>query len=299
AVCQRRSTRAGRRVVREMGKFLEMVVQRGGHADAKPNVPFAHAEAVVQRMGWCRLYGHDRQGLENLAKLIPLPGPHDGPVAVPLLTLAEPAENVLIASSAKAAEHDDDELPLPALAYGVLLALPLDLRAICLSRIVVTTTSGPGSRPMPGLKERLMAEINQIIGKRGWDPVASYGGAKAPRRALHALSSNTLATAPTHPPPDPAAPPRSPTKKALRESLSLPPHQRPHDNTLDPISLKAERNHFTGRHVEGAKPEGVRGVETVGAWAGASLVASLRVKGVHEVEREEWLRGGWRDGGVF
>jgi hypothetical protein len=34
----------------------------------------------------------------------------------------------------------------------------------------------------------------------------------------------------------------------------------------------------------------VRGVETLGAWSGASLVASLRVKGKGEVEREDFLR---------
>jgi hypothetical protein len=43
----------------------------------------------------------------------------------------------------------------------------------------------------------------------------------------------------------------------------------------------------------------VRGVETLGAWSGASLVTSLRVKGKAEVEREPFLSGngggGWKD----
>lgn len=36
----------------------------------------------------------------------------------------------------------------------------------------------------------------------------------------------------------------------------------------------------------------LRGVETLGAWSGASLVTSLRVKGRAEVERETFLSGG-------
>ena len=36
----------------------------------------------------------------------------------------------------------------------------------------------------------------------------------------------------------------------------------------------------------------VRGVETLGAWAGASLLAHLRVKGVVEIERDRFLAHG-------
>jgi hypothetical protein len=36
----------------------------------------------------------------------------------------------------------------------------------------------------------------------------------------------------------------------------------------------------------------IRGVETLGAWAGASLVAQQRVKGIVEIERERYLQHG-------
>ena len=39
----------------------------------------------------------------------------------------------------------------------------------------------------------------------------------------------------------------------------------------------------------------VRGVDTIGAWAGASLVASLRIKGVHEIEKDEYNKHGLRE----
>jgi hypothetical protein len=36
----------------------------------------------------------------------------------------------------------------------------------------------------------------------------------------------------------------------------------------------------------------IRGVETLGAWAGASLVAQQRIKGIVEIERERYLQHG-------
>lgn len=41
----------------------------------------------------------------------------------------------------------------------------------------------------------------------------------------------------------------------------------------------------------------VRGVETLRAWADASLITSVRVKGVHMEEHEDFLKHGLRDRG--
>ena len=51
------------------------------------------------------------------------------------------------------------------------------------------------------------------------------------------------------------------------------------------MTLKAEREAHKGR-VEAVKGV-VRGVETLGPWAGASMMVSLRVKGVREIDREQ------------
>jgi hypothetical protein len=82
--------------------------------------------------------------------------------------------------------------------------------------------------------------------------------------------------------------PLSPAKKPIQEAI---PHsERIHDDKYDNVTLKAEREAGKGR-VEVFKGV-VRGVNSLGAWAGASLMSSLRVKGVHEIEREhrrdEW-----------
>jgi hypothetical protein len=36
----------------------------------------------------------------------------------------------------------------------------------------------------------------------------------------------------------------------------------------------------------------IRGVDTLGAWAGVSLIAQQRIKGIVEVEREKYLKDG-------
>lgn len=60
------------------------------------------------------------------------------------------------------------------------------------------------------------------------------------------------------------------------------------------MSGRAERQ--SGLKGQGEVVKGVvRGVQTLGPWAGASLVAGLRVKGVHEVEREDFPKHGLTD----
>lgn len=58
----------------------------------------------------------------------------------------------------------------------------------------------------------------------------------------------------------------------------------------DEITLKLEKEKLKRATVEVGGE--VRGVETLGAWAGGSLVASLKVKGVVEIERDTFLANG-------
>ena len=300
SISQRRSTRAGKALVQKVRTQLSGMIGEEGHESEVVSIPFAHAEDVVERMVWLKPFGltHEQKAaLQETQKLIPLPEAHSEPLPISLKMLSYPAESVFFTHSS--GPHDDEDLPLHQLAYRCLLSLPLDLRATCLSRIIITTTAGPGSSFLPGFKQRFLAELDALIQKRGWDAVSSYGSAKTPlpktSRALRERSANTAALPP---PPTSADPPSSPIKKPTPTQQDIiPPSQRPHDDLTDPISMKAERNHGIGRHgPSGVKAE-VRGVETLGAWAGASLAASLRVKGAHEVEREEWVRGGFREGG--
>lgn len=277
-VCQRRSVRAGKMLTRAMGRVLEEEVRNqtavGDGVDSEREINFNYAEEVTQRMGWCR----SRDGKEEATKMIKLPSPNaeaHSSIHISFLRLSKPAESLFTNTEG---QDDDHNLPIPTTLHGVLLALPVDLRAICVSRIIFTG----GLASLPGLKSRILQELEGLISKRGWDPVQSYGSATAHHeRVLQERSANiavhrhqSLANGDV---------PLSPAKKPLQEAI---PHSaRIHDDKHDPITLKAEREATKGR-VEAIKGI-VRGVETLGAWVGASLVVSLRVKGVHEIERDQ------------
>ncbi|KAI6826344.1 fungal-specific actin related protein [Hortaea werneckii] len=311
-VAQRRSVRAGRDLVREMRKVLgDATDQSKSERKESTRVSFAEAEEVLQRMGWCRPQSSgqsEEDASKNAAvkKRIPLPS---GTLEVPFSRLSDPADTTLFATGSTTERLDAHELPLPLLAYKALLALPLDLRSLCISRIVLTG----GLSHLPGLKTRLLNELQQLISARGWDAVNSYGSAQQHHdRIVKERSANapppTNTNKPHQPPPhsssteepdSQSSPPisLSPTKKPLQDSV--PHHQRVHDDIKDPITNKAERHTLASKEQRDGVARGtVRGVETLGPWTGASLVVgTMRVKGVHEVEREEFLRHGMRDGG--
>ncbi|KAI7319332.1 hypothetical protein KC315_g9774, partial [Hortaea werneckii] len=231
-VAQRRSVRAGRGVVQEMRKVLEESTDRSeGERKESTRVTFAEAEEVLQRMGWCRPQSDASKDF-TVKKRIPLPS---GTLDVPFSRLSDPAENTLFATSTSTDQLDVHELPVPLLAYKALLALPLDLRSLCISRIVLTG----GLSHLPGLKSRLLNELQQLITARGWDAVNSYGSAQQHQdRILKERSANAAPPTNTnklhqHPhssstqePDSHSSPsiPLPPTKKPLQDSL--PHHQR-------------------------------------------------------------------------
>lgn len=294
-IFQRRSIRAGKMLTREMAKVLKEEVKNQRHVDDAgggsdvSEVSFEYAEEVTQRMGWCRARPESSPQVEQSGMVrLPSPDPDaesQSHIHMSFFRLSKPAESVLFTSSAMGGD-DDHDLPIHPLAYGVLLALPLDLRAICISRIVITG----GVSHLPGLKTRLLQELSHLVETRGWDPVNNYGSATAHRDKI--LRERSVNVPRNRQEAEPEVP-LSPAKKPIQESI---PHsQRIHDDKYDNITQKAEREASKGKTemVKGV----VRDVETLGAWAGASLVASLRVKGVHEVEREEFLKSGFSDGG--
>ncbi|KAK5126112.1 hypothetical protein LTR85_011467 [Meristemomyces frigidus] len=286
-VFQRRSVRAGKMLTQEMSKALEEQAKKDAAMETV-QVDAELAGDVTERMGWCRPRSDTpKNATLETAKRIPLPGHPSKSVTVPFSKLAEPAETALFATNATAAELDDHDLPLHQLAYNVLLALPLDLRAICISRIVITG----GVSKLPGLKHRLLQDIQHLVETRRWDPIKHYGSATTHHQRVLSERNANISARKQRPPDDGI--PLSPAKKPIQDSV---PHsERLHDDIKDPITFKAERHASQGKAKDDVKNE-VRGVETLGAWAGASLVASVRVKGVHEVEREEFLKHGLRDG---
>ena len=141
----------------------------------------------------------------------------------------------------------------------------------------IITTDGVSD--LPGLKTRIQKELETLVASRGWDAVKSYGRASAWReeklRSLHARREEGHDSFPSP----------SPSHKHNPSSTSsLPAAHQPHD--YDPIDMKFSTLHLS------PLPPSIRIVNSLGAWAGASLVAQQRIKGLVEIDREKWLKEG-------
>jgi actin-related protein len=282
-VLQRRSVRAGKMITKEMGKVIEQGVRLLGGDEASP-VSLEDAEDLTERMAWCQQRYPPSSAEQASVVELPVPG-SDYPATFPILfdKLAEPAEKALFQLN----DLDDHNLPIHILVYRALLGLPSDLRALCMARLVVT--GGPSN--IPGLKRRVLQELSHFVSTRGWNAVENYGSATAHHEQIAKETADNIAARRARPAPD--TPAFSPAKMPLQESV---PHSdRVYDDVRDPITLAAEQEAARGRT---APLKGVvRGVETLGPWSGASLVAAMRIKGVHEVEREEFAKHGHKDTG--
>ena len=320
----KRTTRAMRMVTLEMARLLERQDTQQERNAEKPAgdvgdeaeiefvaVDLEQAEEVTMRMAWCKSrsgsvpasssfqdlpaqlgnvsIAEDRtKDLAGSSKLeedtrisIPSPSSPRLSIQLPFSALASPVETALLGNSLDGHEFDDHEQPLHKLIYKSLLSLPPDVRAVCMSRIVFT---GGGSK-IPGLKTRLLDELAALVEVRGWDQVEGKA-ADERRRRLNEISGN-----------------RQPTKakgvetkntnvstngRPVEANISVPASQAP--QLPDPIEEKIRREQD-----KGTKPTvsgSIRGVESLGAWAGASLLVSLRIKGVVKIERDAFLQHG-------
>lgn len=298
-VFQRRSVRAGKMLTREMARVLEREAKSQRDTESADDgedaeVSFEYAEEVMRRMGWCRPR-NKRSATDEEAKLVKIPHPSASKSSTKTMNiffarLSEPVESALLAPSSPdstSSKPDDHETSLPDLLYNVLLSLPLDLRALCISRITFTG----GLAALPGLKHRLLQELAYLTETRSWDPIRSYG--RAEKYHAHVLTERSANIAAYQKQEQNRSSPTEVAKMKQEQRDALPPHQRPYDDEGDSLTARAERQASVKQRdvVKGV----VRGVNTLGPWAGASLVASLRVKGVHEVERDELLKHGMKD----
>jgi actin-related protein len=303
-VHERRTIRAGKLLSEEMAKLLNAELEADvGPGAPKPDVSFEEAEEVLARVGWCKtrpksnrntLYFPAREApvleefedaVEAPEPSVTIPFPRNFPpteLTITFADLAKPAEKALFAQNASLSEFDDHELPLHYLIYRALLSLPMDVRRLCMSRIVITG----GVSNLPGLKTRILAEVDALIQQRGWDPVRSYGSASArheqilrqqkERADLRREEGDDFV-------PDSLDPrsPRTPLSAGLQA-----PEEDQIDQKLAHLALK------NGPPPACAVGGTIRGVDTLGVWAGASLVAQLRIKGIVEIERERFLKDG-------
>ena len=116
-----------------------------------------------------------------------------------------------------------------------------------------------------------------MVQERGWDIVEGKA-ADERRRRLKEISNNRRQAA---------------TSTAGSEVLKEPSAAKlassmPQDANFVDEKLQREREKEAKPTVSGV----IRSVETLGAWAGGSLLANLRIRGVVEIERESFLQHG-------
>lgn len=303
-VQERRSVRAGKMLSEAMAKVLNAELDADADSGTpKADVSFEEAEEVLTRVAWCKanprsnrrtLYFPAREApvleefedaVESPPPAITIPFPKHSPpthLTVPFASLAKPAESALFASDMTLSEFDDEDLPLHYLIYRALVHLPIDVRRHCMSRITITG----GVSEMPGLKTRILKELEALVSIRGWDPVRSYGKASARREERLKRQREEAELR------------REEGEDQVPESLnpeadapSIPAGLR--EPEIDNMDVKMTQLALRNGPPPACSIGGViRGVESLGAWAGGSLVAQQRIKGIVEIERDRYLQHG-------
>ncbi|KAF3909702.1 hypothetical protein AA313_de0208829 [Arthrobotrys entomopaga] len=145
--------------------------------------------------------------------------------------------------------EDESDYTLPYLVFLALLHCPVDVRAVCIPRIVITG----GAANMPGLKTRILGDLKDLVEERGGWNIVKKRNAKGDERQKELVE-------------------RKP-KKVEVEMLQ---------SEKDDLRIKYAK-------LGGVAPGTIRGVETMGAWVGGSIISGARIKGSVEIEREKFL----------
>jgi actin-related protein len=152
----------------------------------------------------------------------------------------------------------------------------MDVRAICIARIIFTG----GCSKVLGLRRRIFDEVSRLVQERGWDPVQGKGveamktNPKLKRRASRQASEGPTGLA------QPADGGRE-QDGVWHDAANATPE-------VDPIEEQLRRRGDQKPIVQGK----LRAVESLGAWAGASLVTQLKVSAIATIDRELWLQHG-------
>lgn len=269
-----RSRRGGRALRGTWGEFLEAEV---GKNAVRGKVGEREVEEVLSRVGWCRGFGEAVAVDNNFIIEIPLSTTTPPTILkLPFNRLSEPAEKTFFARTTTLSTSpdypDDDDFPVPQLVYEALKDSPIDVRAACMQRIIIV---GGGSL-VPGLKKRIVDEVCSIVETVGWE--------KGQRRDKKG--------------PTPSVPaPKLETQKVVESKPERQIHSEDEGETTE------EENYEWHAPPEGLSPGDagrekkkpgvggpmVKGLESLGAWVGASLVAGMKGRGNIEVEREKFL----------
>ncbi|KAK5095187.1 hypothetical protein LTR70_003655 [Exophiala xenobiotica] len=155
---------------------------------------------------------------------------------------------------------DDEETPLHQLIYNALLLLPADTRGICIARILF---SGEGLENT-GLLAVILKAFSDLLERRGWTEVQGQKLRKK-REGLSELAQ-----------------------------LRTQPADARHDNIILSDKTIPEERYLRekAKHVQPTAQGTVRQVDSLGSWAGASLLTTLKVKSFVEIQRDRFLSNG-------
>jgi actin-related protein len=292
-ISTKRSTRAMKLLVKHMAALLKNET-KSEHSNVK--ISFEECEDITSRLCWCKsssasggdLYTASQcAGLEDNGQLVSGTPASTGPrqkLKFPLKRATEPCETALFAENVKESELDDEELPVHLLLYNSLLHLPVDVRSVCMSRVIIT---GGGSN-IPGLKTRIINEVRSLVCQRGWDVVRRGGhcsaiaGSKVARRP----HSSTV--------PEPQGALDDPTAQQAgigadaEQGLAgiAAPHSR------QPRNIDADLHKHREKNRADDSLGSLQGIDSMGSWAGASLLCQMRIAAVSVVHKDQWLQHG-------
>ncbi|KAJ3943879.1 uncharacterized protein N0V96_006812 [Colletotrichum fioriniae] len=194
-------------------------------------------------------------------------------LTLPFQQLSEPCENTYFAPHYSRSSFDDDELPVHHLIYQHLVQLPIDARAVCMSRIVFI---GGCSRVI-GLKRRIFDELSKLVHERGWDPVQGRAPKQYENNALLKRGSRRATEGPTEIEP--------PARETEERRVTGEDEPRSAADVIED-SLKKRDSHYP--RIQGA----LRPLGSLGPWGGASLACQLKVMAMANIDRELWLQQG-------
>ncbi|KOS18884.1 Actin-related protein 10 [Escovopsis weberi] len=285
-------------------------------------VSFAECEDVMHRLMWCRPSTF-KSALRQSAQLdtvveqdesdadagrakpvtrVPLRSTSPPrTIEVPLEDMADVCDDTFFDKSVAPRTFDDHEMPLHLLVYQHLVQLPIDIRAVCMPRLIFTG----GCANIPGIRERIVDEVTSMVGRRGWANVSGKGVEDArnshfsDRRASIPGLARLAGVSQAIPPAAAAAAASEPSASSssssgISDDLDL-AAARPSPVSVsaqvvdpDPIEAKVARHRPKPPLVQGF----FRTIHSLGPWAGASLLCQLKVPAMATVDRELWLQQG-------
>lgn len=276
----RRSTRAMKLLVWKMAEFLESVrLEQDDSIKDLSRLDFDFVEEFILRAGAChalvptededlaRKTGSiglesdmPQSGAEADSSTLNIDWPTNASVrrvSISRAALQKACLDTLIGSQED--DHPDDhEQPIDLLVYASLLSVSSDVRSICISRIIF---SGKQSSSIQGLSHHILRSVDDLTKRHGWTAVRGKN-ANSRRSGLRELAQGRAD------PPDARYHTTLPAEGVLWEEQLLQQKAKPNVAAV------------------------LQQVESLGAWAAASLVSSLKAKSFVEIEREKFLTHG-------